>query len=58
MTDESRSETTEESKPKWIREAQEALDRTADAVRTAWDATRETRASALEAAKQAVKELG
>src|SRR5690606_1196926 len=58
MTDETRSETTEESKPNWSREAQEALDRTADAVRTAWDATRETRASALEAAKQAVKELG
>ena len=60
MTDESRSETTEsgEARPKWIREAQDALDRTADAVRTAWDATRDSRASALEAAKQAVKELG
>lgn len=59
MTDESRSEHTESGdRPKWIREAQEALDRTADAVRTAWDATRDSRAGALEAAKQAVKELG
>jgi hypothetical protein len=37
---------------------QEALDRTGDAVRTAWDATRESRMSALESAKQAAQELG
>ena len=37
---------------------QEALDRTGDALRTAWDATRESRMSALESAKQAAQELG
>jgi hypothetical protein len=37
---------------------QDALDRTGDAIRTAWDASRETRMSALESAKQAAQELG
>jgi len=37
---------------------QEALDRTGDALRGAWDATRESRMSALESAKQAATELG
>lgn len=58
MTDESRTEESGESRPRWIKEAQEALDRTADAVRTAWDTTRGSRMSALESAKQAAKELG
>lgn len=47
-----------ESRQKWVSEVQEALDRTGDAVRTAWEATRESRLNALESAKQAAKELG
>lgn len=60
MTDEGRTESTEsgESRPKWIKDAQEALDKTGDAVRTAWETTRESRMSALEAAKKAARELG
>ncbi len=60
MTDEGRNEPGDsgEARQKWTDEVQEALDRTGDAVRTAWEATRESRMSALESAKQAVKELG
>lgn len=47
-----------ESRQRWFAEVQGALDRTSDAVRTAWDATRDTRMSALESAKQAAQELG
>jgi hypothetical protein len=47
-----------EARQRWLDEVQEALDRTGDAVRTAWDATRESRMSALESAKQAAQELG
>lgn len=47
-----------ESKQRWVSEVQEALDRTGDALRTAWEATRESRMSALESAKQAAQELG
>lgn len=47
-----------DSKQRWIAEVQEALDRTGDALRTAWEATRESRMSALESAKQAAQELG
>ena len=49
---------TTEGRPRWIKEAQEALDRTGDALRSAWEATRESRMSALEAAKVATRELG
>jgi hypothetical protein len=61
MTDsEARDKTTEsgEARQRWLEEVQEALDRTGDAIRTAWDATRESRMSALESAKQAAQELG
>jgi hypothetical protein len=61
MTDSgTRDETTEsgEARQRWLEEVQEALDRTGDAIRTAWDATRESRMSALESAKQAAQELG
>jgi hypothetical protein len=34
------------------------MTRTGDAIRTAWEATRESRMSALESAKQAAQELG
>lgn len=47
-----------EARQRWIKEVEEALDRTGDAVRTAWDTTRDSRLSALESAKAAVKELG
>jgi hypothetical protein len=61
MTDNgTRDETTEsgEARQRWLEEVQEALDRTGDAIRTAWEATRESRMSALESAKQAAQELG
>lgn len=60
MTDEDRPESGESggSRQRWAHEAQEALDRTGDAVRTAWESTRESRLSALESAKRAVKDLG
>ena len=61
MTDhESQDKATESSdaRQRWVEEVQEALDRTGDAIRTAWDATRESRMSALESAKQAAQELG
>ncbi|MGH8951666.1 MAG: hypothetical protein ACRDX9_09595 [Acidimicrobiia bacterium] len=47
-----------ETRQRWVEEMQEALDRTGDALRGAWDATRESRMSALESAKQAATDLG
>lgn len=61
MTDgEGQDKTTEsgEARQRWLEEVQEALDKTGDAIRTAWDATRESRMSALDSAKQAAQELG
>lgn len=60
MTDEtgSGSKETSEERQRWIKDLQTALDRTGDAARTAWEATRDNRMSALESAKQAAKELG
>lgn len=60
MTENGPQETTEssESRQRWVEEVQEALDRTGDALRTAWEATRESRMGALESAKQAAQELG
>ena len=48
----------ESKQQRWFAEVQEALDRTGDALRTAWEATRDSRMSALESAKQAAQELG
>lgn len=42
---------------RWMDEAEETFDRAADALRAAWDATRESRAGALEAALSAFDEL-
>ena len=42
---------------KWIDEAEEALNRTGDALRAAWEGTREARMSTLEAAKEAASRL-
>jgi hypothetical protein len=47
-----------ESRQRWFAEVQGALDRTGDALRTAWEATKDSRMSALESAKQAAQELG
>ncbi|MET0696555.1 MAG: hypothetical protein ABWZ58_03925 [Acidimicrobiia bacterium] len=60
MTDQgdNTTEAGESKQQRWFAEVQEALDRTGDALRTAWDATRDSRMSALESAKQAATELG
>lgn len=43
---------------KWMDDAEEALNRATEAVRSAWDSTKDTRMSALEAAKEAATQLG
>jgi hypothetical protein len=60
MTDQGDNSTDagESKQQRWFAEVQEALDRTGAALRTAWDATRDSRMSALESAKQAATELG
>ena len=60
MTDQGDNSTDpgESKQQRWFAEVQDALDRTGDALRTAWDATRDSRMSALESAKQAATELG
>jgi len=58
MTENSQDRAEESSdRSRWVDEVQEAFDRTGEAIRTAWAATRESRTSALEAAKQAASEL-
>jgi len=42
---------------KWIDEAEEALTRARDAVRAAWEGTRDARIATLEAAKEAADKL-
>ena len=42
----------------WLQEAEAALDRTKEALQSAWDATRDTRLSSLASAKRAATELG
>jgi len=42
---------------KWIDEAEEALSRARDAVRAAWEGTRDARIATLEAAKKAADQL-
>ncbi len=53
MTDEQR----EQTQKKWFDEAEEALNRTAEALRTAWDETRDQRGATLAAAKEAANRL-
>lgn len=53
MTEE-RDQTTK----RWIDEAEEALNRTAEALRAAWDETKDARTSTLEAAREAANRLG
>lgn len=52
------SEAEDAARKGWMGEAQEALDRVAEALRSAWDTTRDARMSALDSAKSAVNELG
>lgn len=47
-----------ENPKKWIDEAEEALNRTAEALKSAWNETRDARMSTLEAAKEAAARLG
>jgi len=53
---------TEEQQPKefqkWVDEAEAALNRTADALRAAWEGTKGSRTKTLEAAKEAAAQLG
>ena len=60
MTDQgdNSTDTNESKQQRWFADVQDALDRTGDALRTAWDATRDSRMAALESAKQAAQELG
>ena len=60
MADDTQDKATEsgEARQRWVDEVQQALDRTGEAVKSAWEATRESRMSALESAKQAAQELG
>lgn len=48
----------EPTRPEWVNEAEEALERAAEAIRSAWDQTRDSRMNALGSAKQAAKQLG
>lgn len=57
MTDNGMDKASEKAQ-RWFADVQGALDRTSDALRTAWDATKDSRMSALESAKQAAQELG
>lgn len=43
---------------KWMDDAEEALNRASEAVRSAWEGTKDTRMSALEAAREAATQLG
>ena len=43
---------------KWVDDAEQALNKTSEALRAAWEGTREARMSTLEAAKEAATQLG
>ncbi len=43
---------------RWINEAEEALSRTGEALRTAWNETKDARMATLEAAREAAARLG
>jgi urocanate hydratase len=48
----------EKTTKQWIGDAEEALNRTGDALKTAWNETKETRMATLEAAREAASRLG
>jgi hypothetical protein len=63
MTDENHIQTDEQQEKKrapqeWFGEAEAALERVTEAIREAWDASRDSRVSALEAAREALGQLG
>jgi hypothetical protein len=62
MTDtpEAKSEQAEDGadQKEWYREAEDALAKAGEALRSAWDASREARVSALQSAKTAAQQLG
>jgi hypothetical protein len=45
-------------KPDWLTEVEDAFEKVGDSIGAAWEATRDQRMSALEAAKRAAKQLG
>jgi hypothetical protein len=47
----------EKSSNQWISDAEEALNRTGDALRTAWSETKESRMATLQAAREAASRL-
>lgn len=48
----------EKTTKQWISDAEEALNRTGDALKTAWNETKEARMATLEAAREAASRLG
>jgi hypothetical protein len=52
------SEESERKASDWMDEAESALERVGDALRQAWDETRDTRLATLEAAREAASRLG
>lgn len=61
MTENPQQPTESEKKAmakEWFDEAEAALERTGESLRAAWDASRGSRMSALEAAKEAASQLG
>ncbi len=61
MTDSQESQSgssTDAARTKWVDDAQAALDRTVEAIKSAWNSTRESRMEALDSAKQAAEDLG
>jgi hypothetical protein len=48
----------EKTSKQWISDAEEALNRTGDALKTAWNDTKEARMSTLEAARETASRLG
>ena len=52
------SQSEDADRNRWVDDAQAALDRTVEAIKSAWSATRESRMGALESAKHAAEDLG
>jgi hypothetical protein len=49
---------TDNQQRRWLDEAEDALKRAGDALKAAWDQTRDSRMAALETAKEAANRLG
>lgn len=46
------------ARPDWVGEAEQALERATEAIRSAWNQTRDSRMAALVSAREAVEQLG